>query len=82
LVSKTVGVHTDYIKLDRSTIVQAVASEQFSKFLKDLVIAFRNYSKEGIISEGIETEKELQTSKDIGNYLVQGFLLGIPKEMK
>lgn len=72
----------DYIKLDRSTIVQAVASEQFCKFLKDLVIAFKNYSKEGIISEGIETEKELQISKEIGNYLVQGFLLGKPEEMK
>jgi diguanylate cyclase (GGDEF)-like protein len=72
----------DYIKLDRSTIVQAVASEQFGKFLKDLVIAFNNYSKEGIISEGIETEKELQMAKEIGNYLVQGFLLGKPKEMK
>ena len=27
----------DYIKMDRSTIVQAVSSEQFSKFLKDLL---------------------------------------------
>lgn len=72
----------DYIKLDRSTIVQAVASEQFGKFLKDLVSAFKNYSKEGIISEGIETEKELQIAKEIGNYLVQGFLLGKPEAMK
>ncbi|MBI3352990.1 MAG: diguanylate cyclase [Nitrospirae bacterium] len=72
----------DYIKLDRSTIVQAVASEQFGKFLKDLVLAFKNYSKEGIIAEGIETEKELQIAKETGNYLVQGMLLGEPKEME
>jgi diguanylate cyclase (GGDEF)-like protein len=72
----------DYIKLDRSTIVQAVSSEQFGKFLKDLVLAFKNYSKEGIIAEGIETEKELLMAKETGNYLVQGMLLGEPKELK
>lgn len=72
----------EYIKLDRSTIVQAVSSEQFSKFLKDLVLAFKNYSKEGIIAEGIETEKELRVAKETGNHLVQGFLLGEPKELK
>jgi len=72
----------DYIKLDRSTIVQAVASEQFGKFLKDLILAFRNYSKEGIIAEGIETEKELRMANETGNYLVQGTLTGEPKEIK
>jgi diguanylate cyclase (GGDEF)-like protein len=72
----------DYIKLDRSTIVQAVSSEQFGKFLKDLIFAFKNYSKEGIIAEGIETEKELLVAKRTGNHLVQGFLLGEPKELK
>jgi diguanylate cyclase (GGDEF)-like protein len=72
----------DYIKLDRSTIVHAVSSEQFGKFLKDLILAFKNYSKEGIIAEGIETEKELQMAKYTGNYLVQGRLLGEPKELK
>ena len=72
----------EYIKLDRSTIVQAVSSEQFGKFLKDLILAFKNYSKEGIIAEGIETEKELKMAKETGNYLVQGFLLGKPTELK
>ncbi len=72
----------DYIKMDRSTIVQAVSSEQFGKFLKDLILAFKNYSKEGIIAEGIETEKELRIAKETGNYLVQGMLLGEPKELK
>jgi EAL domain-containing protein (putative c-di-GMP-specific phosphodiesterase class I) len=71
----------DYIKMDRSTIVQAVSSEQFSTFLKDLMLAFRNYTREGIIAEGIETEKELKVMKDTGNYLVQGILFGKPKEM-
>lgn len=72
----------DYIKMDRSTILQAVSSEQFGKFLRDLVLALRNYSKEGIIAEGIETEKELRIVKEIGGHLVQGFLLGKPEELK
>ncbi len=72
----------EFIKMDRSAILQAVASQQFSKFLKDLILALKNYSKEGIIAEGIETVKELETVKDLGAYLVQGFLLGKPKEPK
>jgi diguanylate cyclase (GGDEF)-like protein len=72
----------DYIKIDRSSILQAVGSEKFRKFTKDLVQALRNYSKEGIIAEGIETEKELNVVKDMGIHLVQGFLLGKPQELK
>jgi EAL domain-containing protein (putative c-di-GMP-specific phosphodiesterase class I) len=72
----------DYIKLDRSTILQAVSSEKFSEFLKDLLKAIQNYSKEGIIAEGVETEKELKVVKALGIYLVQGFLLGKPQELK
>ena len=72
----------DYIKIDRSTILQAVNSKDFRKFLKDLVRALRNYATEGIIAEGIETEKELQVVKDIGIYIVQGFLLNQPIELK
>ncbi|MCI0529755.1 MAG: EAL domain-containing protein, partial [Nitrospira sp.] len=72
----------DYIKMDRSTIIQAVSSEKFRGLLKDLQLALRNYSTQGIIAEGIETEKELHVVKDIGIYLVQGFLLGKPQELK
>ncbi len=71
----------DYIKIDRSSILKAVNSAKFMKFTKDLVQALRNYSKEGIIAEGIETEKELTVVKDMGIHLVQGFLLGKPQEL-
>ncbi len=72
----------DYIKMDRSTVVQAVSSQQFGEFLKDLVIALRNYTTEGIIAEGIETEKELKAANAMGTSLAQGFLLGRPQELK
>lgn len=71
----------DYIKMDRSTIVQARSSQQFLTFLRDLVLALRNYSKEGIIAEGIETQEELQVVRDLGIGPVQGFLLARPQEL-
>jgi diguanylate cyclase (GGDEF)-like protein len=71
----------DYIKLDRSTILQSVSSLQFGKLMRDLVRAMRNYSEEGVIAEGIETEKELKMSVTLGADLVQGFLLGRPEEL-
>lgn len=72
----------EYIKLDRATILHAVASRQFKGFLKRLIPALRMYSVEGIIAEGIETEEELQVAKDLGIFNIQGFLLGRPKELK
>ncbi len=71
----------DYIKLDRSTILQAVSSENFRTFSKDLVRAMKNYATAGIIAEGIETAKELQVVKDMGISLGQGYLLGTPQAL-
>jgi EAL domain-containing protein (putative c-di-GMP-specific phosphodiesterase class I) len=71
----------DYIKLDRSTILQAVSSENFRVFSTDLVRAMQNYATAGIIAEGIETEKELEVVKDMGISLGQGYLLGMPQAL-
>lgn len=72
----------EFIKLDRSTILQSAASEKFRKFSQDLVRALKNYSKEGIIGEGIENEDELKVLKEMKVHLAQGFLLGRPLEIK
>lgn len=50
--------------------------------MNDLIFALQSYAIEGIIAEGVETEKELEVIKDIGIHLVQGFLFGKPKELK
>ena len=71
----------DYIKLDRSTILQAVSSPQFKMVLKDLINGLRKVSKEGIVAEGIETEKELSVMKGMGVYLIQGYLFGKPEAL-
>ncbi|MCZ6727015.1 MAG: diguanylate cyclase [Acidobacteria bacterium] len=72
----------EYIKVDRSTIVEAAASEQFRRFLRDLVRAVRNYSKDGIIAEGIETEEEFEVVREMGVDQVQGYLTGRPTKWK
>ncbi|MEO2054467.1 MAG: EAL domain-containing protein [Nitrospira sp.] len=71
----------DYIKLDRSTVLQAVSSTQFRIVLKDLVIGLRKISTQGIIAEGIENEKELKVMKELGIYLIQGHLFGYSKTL-
>ncbi len=72
----------EYIKVDRSTIVEASGSGQFSSFLRDLVNAMRNYSTDGIIAEGVETQEELEAVKKVGVDQVQGFLTGRPAAWK
>ena len=71
----------DYIKIDRSTILQAVHSTKFRRFLRYLVLALRSYTKEGVIAEGIENQAELEVVKNMKIDLVQGYLFGKPHVM-
>jgi len=42
----------------------------------------RQYARQGIVAEGIETEEELAVAKQIGIHLVQGYLFGEPGPLK
>lgn len=70
----------EYIKIDRSAILSADASEVFRKFLSDLIKTLRNYTKKGIIAEGAETDQELAVMRDLGISLVQGLLFDRPRK--
>ena len=72
----------EHIKLDRSTVLEAVVSPGFRRILQDLLRGLRNCSMGGLIAEGIETNEELQVIKDLGIFLVQGFLFGKPQELE
>ena len=72
----------EHIKLDRSTILQAVESNRFRRILKDLLLGLRNCSTDGLIAEGIESTHELEVVRELGIYLVQGYLLGKPEERR
>jgi diguanylate cyclase (GGDEF)-like protein len=71
----------DYIKLDRSSIVQAVESTKFAEFLRHLLRAASEYATRGIIAEGIENRADLDTAKSLGVDFAQGFLLGRPSRV-
>jgi EAL domain-containing protein (putative c-di-GMP-specific phosphodiesterase class I) len=68
----------EYIKLDRLTILQAVASDEFREFLNHVVLGLRQYARHSIVAEGIETEEELAVAEQIGIHIVQGYLFGEP----
>jgi diguanylate cyclase (GGDEF)-like protein len=68
----------DYIKLDRLTILAAVASIEFRDFLNHVVQGLRLYAPGGIVAEGIESEEELEVAEEMGIHLVQGYLFGEP----
>lgn len=72
----------EYIKIDRSAILRADASDKFKQFLSDLVKTLGNYTEKGIIAEGIETERELAMVQEIGIHLIQGYLFGKPKKLE
>ena len=69
----------EYIKLDRLTILQAVASHEFRKFLNHVVLGLRQYARQGVVAEGIETEEELAVVEQIGIHIVQGYPFGEPE---
>lgn len=75
------GLSPDYIKLDRSTVLQAVSSKKFRLVLEDLVCGLRKITQDGIIAEGIETEEELSVMEELGITLIQGYLFGRPESL-
>lgn len=68
-------LNPDYIKVDRSVILQAVSSPVFEAFLKNIIGALQKDQTISIIAEGIENEAELQVARDAGIPFIQGFLL-------
>jgi EAL domain-containing protein (putative c-di-GMP-specific phosphodiesterase class I) len=71
----------EYIKIDRSLVLQAASSDTFKGFLKHLLQALRMYATEGVIAEGVETDEELAAMKGIGVFIVQGYLTGRPQAL-
>jgi diguanylate cyclase (GGDEF)-like protein len=73
------AVAAGYLKLDRSL----VAGVDSSPGRQALIAALLSYSERmngAIVAEGIETEEEFRTIRELGVPLVQGYLLGRPSE--
>jgi diguanylate cyclase (GGDEF)-like protein len=68
-------LNPEYVKIDRSVIVQAVATPEFRSFLNGIIVALKKGHVHRVIAEGVETETELAVVREMGIDLVQGFLL-------
>src|SRR5262249_37863906 len=71
------NIAPDFIKLDTS-LTRAVDHDGMRRALAAALIAFGRQTKCDIIAEGVETNAELATLRELGVYAAQGFGLGRP----
>ncbi len=72
-----VRLSPDIIKLDMS-LTRDVDTNAAHRSLANALIYFANETNAAIVAEGIETEQEMETLKEIGAYGGQGYFLGKP----
>lgn len=72
-------LHPDYIKLDRTALLRIQASGEFRAILKDLLAAIGKCASRGIIAEGVETQADLRSVKEMDIPMAQGYLFGMPQ---
>jgi PAS domain S-box-containing protein len=70
----------DFVKLDIG-LVRGIDADPARQALAAGMVFFAAERKLLLIAEGIETREELQTLRNLGVQLGQGYLLGIPKAM-
>ena len=68
-------LNPEYIKVDRSVVLQAVASPPFRTFLRSIMGALQKDHSIEIIAEGAETEEDIRVIGEVGIPLIQGFIL-------
>ncbi|RFU63504.1 EAL domain-containing protein [Peribacillus glennii] len=73
-----VELQPDYVKIDRSKIMNCDSDSGKQEFLKNVVHIARELNIQ-TLAEGIERMEELQFCKDIGMDLAQGYLIGRPE---
>lgn len=76
-LNRIMGVHPNWLKLDRELITH-VDSDPFRRNLIRSFVHFATLSDIRLVAEGIEREQELQTLIELGVDHGQGYLLGRP----
>lgn len=71
------GLEPDVIKLDVS-LIRDIDTHKARRALAAALIAFGEETGSEIVAEGVETEPELSTLRDLGVTKAQGFFLGRP----
>ena len=72
-----VELSPDFLKFDRS-LVSGVDTDPTKSGLIERLTPFADEVGMEVVAEGIETEAELETLRDLGRRNGQGFLLGRP----
>ena len=70
-------LHPDYIKLDIS-LTRDIDTDRNRRALAAALIGFAHETGAELIAEGVETESELATLRELGVHKAQGYLLGRP----
>ncbi len=71
-------LHPDFIKVDMS-LIRNIDTNSTKRALLETFVTFAGKINSSLIAEGIETEQELNTIKNLGITLGQGYLLGKPQ---
>jgi predicted signal transduction protein with EAL and GGDEF domain len=71
------AVRPSYIKLDRS-LISGIDSDPDRGALVSAMLGYVRQTGGHLIAEGVETEAELDTLRQLGVTLIQGYLLGRP----
>lgn len=71
-------LHPDFIKLDMS-LIRNIDNNPTKKALLETFVTFAGKINSSLIAEGIETEQEFKTIKNLGIGFGQGYLLGKPQ---
>ena len=73
-----IALHPHYLKLDRSWI-SGLDQDETRQALVAGMVAFCQHTDTEMIAEGVETESELATLRELDVRLAQGYLLGRPE---
>lgn len=73
------AVQASYLKLDRSLVTNIQESRERQALISAL-LSYSEHMNGAIVAEGVETEEEFHTIRELGVPLVQGYLLGRPAE--
>ena len=75
-----IALHPHYLKLDRSWI-SGLDGDETRQALVAGIVAFCQHTATEMIAEGVETEAELETLRQLDVGLAQGYLLGRPEPL-
>ena len=70
----------DVIKIDQS-LIRDIDHEAGSRALTAALITFAAATGSKVVAEGVETEDELATLRELGVHIVQGYLTGRPAQL-